>query len=76
MIFYQILLAIILLGSILNCESGNGQIIGLLIWFVLSIIPILYISNNKNNLIRKDIYKINKKRIYQEKYYNEFGELP
>lgn len=74
MIFYQICLAAILLGSVSYCESVNGKTIGILCWLILSVVPLIYKYNRKRGKV--NLYKINQQRIYQEKYYNEFGELP
>ena len=78
MIFYQICLGIILLGSVYCCNGIDGKILGILCWFILSIMPFVYKydKKQKRKLTQEDIYKINQQRIYQEKYYNEFGELP
>ena len=78
MIFYQICLAIVLLGSVSCCESVNGKTIGILCWLILSVVPLIikYNESSRKKLTQKDIYKINQQRKYQEKYYNEFGELP
>jgi len=77
MIIYQIIVGFIMFGSILYCKTSNGIIVGIMIWIIFSIIPLLIFSKVKDrNIIKKEQYFLNKQKQYEEDYFNEFGELP
>ena len=75
MIIYQIMLAIIVFGSIIGCKTSDGVLCGLSIWFLLCFIPLVVSKKSKKMTKQERIANI-KKYKYKEIYYNHFGELP
>lgn len=75
MIVYQIILAIIMFSAIIFCDDFNGKIIGFYIWGILSSIAIVVRYKQKQMTIHE---KINNQYIseYNNKYFDNFGELP
>ncbi len=74
MIIYEIILAIIMIGSISYCKTSSGAEVGIIVWAMLGLFPCLFRinSNNGNN------YMVNGKdiRLDVNKYYNDYGEMP
>ena len=74
MIVYEIVLAIIMIGSISYCKTSSGAEAGIFVWIVLGLFPCLFRinRNNGNNYMAndKDI------RLDVNKYYNDYGEMP
>lgn len=75
MIVYQIILAIIMVSTIIFCDDFNGKIIGFYIWGILSSIAMVVKYKQKQMTIHE---KINNQYIseYNNKYFDNFGELP
>ena len=75
MIIYQIILAFIMLNAINICNGFDGKVLGFCLWGILGIIPL--IVKWKNEKITKEEIERNKRYFeYQEKYYNDYGEMP
>ena len=74
MIIYEIILAIIMIGSLSYCKTSSGAEDGIIVWAMLGLFPCLFRinSNNGNN------YMVNGKdiRLDVNKYYNDYGEMP
>lgn len=75
MILYEVVIAIIAIGTLIRCETGDGILLGFVIWFLLGGFPLIAIYKGKKmtNAERK---KLNDYYNYQEEYFNNFGELP
>ena len=77
MIIYQIIVGFIMFGSISYCKTINGIIAGIMIWIMLSIIPLfIFLKVKDKKITKKEQYVLNKQKQYEEDYFNEFGELP
>lgn len=75
MIFYQVLIAVIAIGTLTRCETTNGVLAGLVIWFLLGVFPLIMVHKGKK-LTKTEIRRQNQYYEYQEEYFNNFGELP
>lgn len=75
MIVYQVILAIIMFGSIAFCETSEGALCGLSIWVFFCFIGLI-ISNKSRKMTKKERIANIKKYKYKEIYYNHFGQLP
>lgn len=77
MIFYLAIVFIVLIGAMISCPTIESMTVGIPLLLVLSIFSLIFQYNSKN---KKNFYKDKKQvridRKKNEKYYNEFGELP
>ena len=75
MIIYQIALAIVMIGTLNNCVSFDGKLIGFCIWGILAIIP-LFTRRAKMKMTEEQKLRDINYFKYQEKYFNDYGEMP
>ena len=75
MIFCLFFVFIILVVSIISCPTVESLSIGVPLLISIFSLIFLYSAKNKKNFYKsKKQIKIDRKK--NEKYYNEFGELP
>lgn len=75
MIIYQIILAFIMIMAINTCDGFDGKLFGLFLWALISLVSLAIHYESKK---MKNIDKIKNRQmaIYNEEYFNNFGELP
>ncbi len=73
---YQIFIAIVTILTLSKCSSPYAILWGLFIYACLSIIPLAMFKELNKRMTKKEMIYLHKKRIEDEEYYNNFGELP
>lgn len=73
---YQIFIAIVTILTLSKCNNSYAIFCGLFIYACLSIIPLVMFKESNRKMTKEEIIYLNKKRIEDEEYYNNFGELP
>lgn len=67
MILYQVFIFIVFLCLLFECTGIYYLVCLIFIWICFSTIPLKLFKGNKIN---------KRKKSYQDKYYEEYGELP
>ena len=73
---YQIFIGIVTILTLSKCSSPYAILWGLFIYSFLAIIPLVLFKESNKKMTRKEMICLHKKRLQDEEYYNNFGELP
>ena len=73
---YQIFIGIVTLLTLSKCSSPYAILCGLFIYSFLAIIPLVLFKESNKKMTKKEMICLHKKRLQDEEYYNNFGELP
>lgn len=74
-IIYQFVLAMIMFPTICICDDLDGKLIGFCIWCTLSFIGFV-VWHKKKQMTIQDKIKGRCVSKYNDKYFDNFGELP
>ena len=61
--------------AISNCETSDGSMLGLCVWFIISFLGVVIYKKGKKVTKQERINNI-KRFKNSEIYYNNYGELP
>lgn len=75
MIVYEIFVTVVTFATISKCSNPYGILVGLFIYSFIGIIPLI-LAIKKKELTREEKIRLYKKRLEDEEYFNNFGELP
>ena len=75
MTIYQVFILIVTLLTLSKCSNSYGILFGLFIYSFIGIIPLILFVKKKE-LTREEKIRLYKKRLEDEEYFNNFGELP